>query len=392
MSALDHLSDQELGQRLRIARESARLRQEDAAERLGMSRTTIVAIEKGDRRARLEEVRTFAQLYGTSVNALLRDEAVHVDLAPKFRKHFGKEDAAVEDAAKLLAELAQAEVELEALLGIRRVPNYPPERPLLPGDVRAQAEQDATELRQWLGLGLSPITDIVTLLEFELGVRVFIRRLEANISGLFAYDDRIGACMLLNANHPRDRRALTAAHETGHLVSTRRQPEVLTVGRSENSREERYATAFSSAFLMPARAVMQKFKEVTAGSEKLTRRHVIILAHAFGVSREAIVRRLEDLKLTPKGTWDWFLHYGSITEEQVRQVLGDLTTPDAAKADADRPTSLRLGLLADEVARRGILSEGQIARMLHLDRIELREMLDGLQVEGSEADEPVLPN
>jgi Zn-dependent peptidase ImmA (M78 family)/DNA-binding XRE family transcriptional regulator len=392
MSALDHLSDQEIGQRLRIARDSAKLRQEDAAERLGISRTTVVAIEKGDRRARLNEVRAFAQLYGTSVNALLRDEAVHVDLAPKFRKHFGKEDATVESAAKLLAELAQAEVELEALLGIRRVPNYPPERPLLSGDVRVQAEHDAAELRQWLGLGGSPITDIITLLEFEIGVRVYIRRLEANISGLFAYDDKIGACMLLNANHPRDRRTLTAAHELGHLVSTRRQPEVLTSVRSENSREERYATAFSSTFLMPARAVMQKFQEVTVGSEKFTRRHVIVLAHAFGVSREAIVRRTEELKLAPNGTWDWFLHYGNITEEQVRQVLGDLTTPDAAKADSDRPTSLRLGLLADEVARRDILSEGQIARMLHLDRVELRAMLDGLQVEGSEADEPILPN
>lgn len=392
MSALDHLSDLEIGQRLRIARESAKLRQEDAAERLGISRTTVLAIEKGDRRARFEEVRAFAQLYGTSVNALLRDEAVHVDLAPKFRKQFGKEDAAVEEAAKLLAELAQAEVELEALLGIRRLRNYPPERPLLPGDVRAQAEQDATELRQWLGLGLSPITDIVTLLEFELGVRVYIRRLDGNIAGLFGYDDKIGACVLLNANHPRERRTLTAAHEAAHLVSTRRQPEVYIVNRRQNSREERYAIAFSSAFLMPARAIMQKFREVTAGSEKFTRRHVIVLCHAFGVSREAMVRRLEDLKLAPTGTWDWFLHYGNITEEQVRQVLGDLTTSDSAKVDADRPTSLRLGLLADAVTRKGILSEGQLARMLHLDRVELREMLDGLQGEGSEADAPILPN
>jgi Zn-dependent peptidase ImmA (M78 family) len=352
----------------------------------------VLAVEKGDRRARFEEVRAFAQLYGTSINALLRDEAIRVDLAPQFRKHFGKEDAAVDSAAKLLAELAQAEVELEALLGIRRARNYPPERPLLPGDVRAQAEQDATELRQWLGRGLSPITDIVTLLEFELDVRIYIRRLDGNISGLFAYDDKIGACMLLNANHPRERRALTAAHETGHLISTRRRPEVYTVTHRKNSREERYAVAFSSAFLMPARSVMQKFKEVTAGSEKLTRRHVIVLTYAFGVSREAMVRRLEDLKLVPNGTWDWFAHYGNITDEQVRQVLGDLATPDSGKADADRPTSLRLGLLADAVVRKGILSEGQLARMLHLDRVELREMLDGLQIEGGEADEPILPD
>ncbi|MCC6946406.1 MAG: ImmA/IrrE family metallo-endopeptidase [Bradyrhizobiaceae bacterium] len=391
MNVLDHLSNSELGQRLRIARENAKYRQEDAAEKLGMSRTTVVAIEKGDRRARIEEVRAFAQLYSTSINSLLREEAVHVDLAPRFRKHFGKKDDAVEDAVKLFAELAQAEVELESLLGVTRINNYPPERPLMPGDVRAQAEHDATELRQWLGLGLSPVTDIVTLLELEMGVRVYIRRFDGAISGLFAYDDKLGACILLNANHPRERRTQTAAHELGHFISTRRQPEVLSGERIENSREERYAAAFAAAFLTPARAVMQKFKEVTAGSEKLTRRHAIILAHAFGVSREAIVRRLEDLGLAKKGTWDWFVHYGSITDDHVWQVLGDLRTPDEQKADADRPTSLRLALLADEVSRRGLMSEGQLARMLHLDRVELRAMLDGLQVEGSEADEAFLP-
>lgn len=391
-TSFDHLSDQELGERLRKARENAKLKQAEAAYKLDMARTTLISIEQGQRRARFEEVRQFARIYGISLNALLREEAVHVDLAPKFRKHFGKEDKAVEDAARLLADLAQAEVELENLLGVKRVRNYPPERIILPGDVRAQAEQDATELRQWLGLGLAPITDIVTLLEFELGVRVYIRRFDGRISGLFAYDEAIGACILLNANHPRERRTQTAAHEMGHLVSTRRQPEVLERHKTENSREERYATAFGVAFLTPARAVMQKFKEVTAGSEKLTRRHVIILAHAFGVSREAIVRRLEDLHLTKEGTWDWFETYGGITDDQARQVLGDLSAYDTHKADADRPTSLRLASLAEEASRQGLLSEGQLARMLHLDRVELRKVFDGLQVEGSEADEALLPD
>jgi Zn-dependent peptidase ImmA (M78 family) len=206
------------------------------------------------------------------------------------------------------------------------------------------------------------------------------------ISGLFAYDEALGACMLLNGNHPRDRRAQTAAHELGHLVSTRREPEVLEEGIQDNSREERYATTFGRAFMTPARAVMQKFKEITVGSDKLTRRHIVVLAHFFGVSREAIVRRLEELKLTKQGTWDWFEANGGISDQQARQVLGDLTVPDIHKIDADRPTTLRLGLLAGEAWRRGTLSEGQLSRMLHIDRVELRRMLDGLEVEGSEAD------
>jgi Zn-dependent peptidase ImmA (M78 family) len=301
-------------------------------------------------------------------------------------------DDAVERAAQLLSELAKAEVELENLLGVKRVRNYPPERPILPGDVRAQAEQNAFELRQWLGLGLSPITDIVTLMEMELGIRVYVRRIDGRISGLFAYDDSLGACILLNANHPRERRTLTAAHEIAHLVSTRRQAEILEGDPRSKSREERYATAFAHALLMPARAVMQKFKEVTVGSSKLTRRHVIILAHAFGVSREAIVRRLEELGLTKDGTWDWFQQNGGITDDQVRQVLGDLPRPDSHKTDADRPTTLRLALLAGEAWQRGLLTEGQLARMLHLDRIELRQMFDGLEIEGNEADGALLPS
>jgi len=385
MTSFEPIVQADAGERLRIARESAKITQASAAKAIGVARTTIIAIEQGERRARMNELRQLAKLYGTSVNALLRQEAVHVDLAPRFRKVVGSDDQAAE-AAALLAELAKAEAELENLLGVRRVRNYPPERPLLPGDVRAQAEQDAMELRQRLGLGMGPVSDIVTLLEMELGVRVYVRRFDGRISGVFAYDDALGPCMLLNANHPRERRTQSAGHETGHFLSTRREPEVLHHNEAESSREERYANAFARALLTPARAVMQRFQEVTAGSERLTRRHVIVLAHFFCVSREAIVRRLEELGSVKAGTWDWFEANGGITDEQARQVLGDLSAPDAYKADADRPTSLRLNLLASEAYRQGLLSEGQLARLLHLDRVELREILGSQELEGSEAD------
>jgi Zn-dependent peptidase ImmA (M78 family)/DNA-binding XRE family transcriptional regulator len=386
MTPLEEVSPAEVGERLRIARESARISQANAAASIDVARTTLVAIEQGQRRVRMSELQQLARLYGTSVNALLRQEAIQVDLAPRFRKLAGSSDTAVDAAAKLLADLAKAEVELENLLGFKRVRNYPPERPILRGDVRAQAEQDAMELRQRLGLGVSPVPDIVTLLEMELGVRVYVRRFDGKISGLFAYDEALGPCILLNANHPRDRRTQSAAHECGHFVSTRREPEILHNHEPENSREERYANAFGRAFLTPARGVIQKFQEVTAGSDRLSRRHVIVLAHFFGVSREAIVRRLEELGLVKPGTWDWFQSNGGITDEQARQVLGDLSVPDAYKADADRPTTIRLNLLAAEVYRKGLLSEGQLARLLQLDRVELREILGGAEAEGSEAD------
>jgi Zn-dependent peptidase ImmA (M78 family)/transcriptional regulator with XRE-family HTH domain len=391
-SPLDQIPAAEIGERLRIAREAADLRQAAAADAVAMARTTLIAIEQGQRRVRMDELRKFAKLYHTSVNALLRAEAVHVDLTPKFRKLVTERDEPGRAASHLLADLAKAELELENLLGVQRTHNFPPERPILPGNVVVQAEHDALELRQRLGLGLAPVTDIVTLLELEMGVRIYVRRLAARISGLFAYDDKVGACILLNASHPRERRTLTAAHELGHLVSTRREADVVDQHSPERSPEERYCHAFARNFLMPARTVMQKFKEMTAGAGRLTRRHVIVLAHAFGVSREALVRRLEELKLTKPGTWDWFQDNGGITDDQVRQVLGDLVLTDTQSTDAGHPTSLRLNMLAAEAARQGLLSEGQLMRLLKLDRVELRRLLDTLEMEGSAADEaPVLP-
>ena len=101
MNLLEQISPQEIGERLRIARENAKLKQEDAAGLIDAARTTVVAIEQGQRRVRIGELQKLAKGYGTSVNALLRREAVHVDLAPRFRKILGSKDSAAADAADL---------------------------------------------------------------------------------------------------------------------------------------------------------------------------------------------------------------------------------------------------------------------------------------------------
>ena len=381
----EEIDSVDVGRRLRIARETAGMTQADAATTINVARTTLVAIEKGQRAVRTAELLPLARLYGTSVNSLLRHESVYVDLVPRFRKLPDCKDDSSAKAARLLADLVRAEVELENLLGIIHPRNYPPQRPLVQGDVRAQAENDAAELRHRLGLGLAPVRDLVSLLEMDLGIRVYIRPLGSRVSGLFAYDEQAGACVLLNANHPRERRVQSAAHDLGHFVSSRQSPDVLYRDGRESSREERYANAFGRAFLTPARTVMQRFQDMTQGSSHLTRRHVIMLAHTFGVSREAMVRRLEELELTKPGTWDWFQANGGITNGQAGQVLGDLAAMDTDYIEAKRPTTLRLSLLAAEAWRQELLSEGQLARLLQLDRLELREILDGAEVEGGDA-------
>ena len=377
---MNDFSTVDLGRRLRVARERVGFTQAQAADEIEVARTTLVAIESGKRRVRMKELRALARSYGETVNALTRPEAMHVDLLPRFRKAADGKGSAACEAVDVLESLVKAEVELEGVLGVARVRSYPPERPLLRGDVRAQAEADAADMRQRLGIGMGRVTDIVSLLEIDLGIRVYIRPIDSGVSGLFAYDDAVGACVLLNAKHPRDRRTQTAAHELGHFVSCRNTVEITFDGQRQ-SRVERHANAFAQAFLTPPRTVMERFAEWTRGSRTLTRRHVILMAHFFGVSREALVRRLEDLDLVKPGAWDWFAANGGITNHQARQVLKDLVPADLDRLGVKQPGTLRLNLLAAEAHRQELMSEGQLARLLRLDRIELREILDSVDAE-----------
>ena len=66
--------------------------------------------------------------------------------------------------------------------------------------------------------------------------------------------------------------------------------------------------------------------------------------------------------------------------EHVREVIGGDDEGD------DPPATPRLWLLATEAYRKGLLSEGQLARRLRMDRIDIRAMLDALGGEAEEDD------
>jgi Zn-dependent peptidase ImmA (M78 family)/DNA-binding XRE family transcriptional regulator len=374
MGALERQDPVALGELLRNARTAAGLTQEQAAKRLDLARTTLVALEKGQRRVRPVELRAITKLYGVTANSLLRSSSIHVDIVPRFRALADGATQGEVDAARLLNDLAAAELEIERLLGQRLVRNYPHERQILPGDIKEQAEDAAMEQRHRLGLGLSPIADLVSLLELEVGMRIFIRPLQSSISGLFVFDEAVGACVLLNRNHPRERRTLTLAHEYGHLLSSRSSPEITNLSVASQSREERFATAFALAFVMPAALVRRRFHEAKQQEKKFSPRHLIMMAHSFNVSNEAICKRLEDLKLLPDGTWD-SLRTRGFSGDLVRAVLGDSVK--------DEPLLVppRLWMLSAEAYRKGLFTEAQLSKLLRMEIVEVRGMLDTLDLE-----------
>jgi Zn-dependent peptidase ImmA (M78 family)/transcriptional regulator with XRE-family HTH domain len=371
MNAIERADPVKLGDRLRIARSTVGLKQDEAARELGVARTTLIAIEKGQRRVRPEELRRLADIYNIGINELFRETAIHVDLAAKFRRaaNEGSSSPAPEEAVRLLSRLASAMVELEERLGQRVECHYLPEKPVLSGALEEQAEDMALDLRHRLGLGLAPISDIVSLVELEMGMRVFLRPIDSSISGLFAFDPAVGACMLINSKHSAERQALTIAHELGHFLTTRAAPDVNEETVLQTSRQEKFVNHFALSLLMPAAAVRRRFRDLCAGSDQFSPRQLILMAHAFKVAVEAMCRRLEGLKLLPQGTFDSLKERG-FAIERARASVGLSEAVNQAKSPP------RLMLLAVTAYRRDLLSEGQLCEMLALNRAELREYLD----------------
>src|SRR6185437_2159503 len=132
MARLEDIDATEIGERLRVARGEARLNQEDAAKAISVSRPTIIAIEKGQRKVRIDELDQLAKLYRVPLNRLLARDAVQLDLQGRFRRVDVNDKEAAEVIGQL-NKLASASVELERLLGLKFSHLYSRERPIGPG-------------------------------------------------------------------------------------------------------------------------------------------------------------------------------------------------------------------------------------------------------------------
>lgn len=71
---MDQNEQQAVGQRLRSARETLGLTQEDVAGALGIQRTSVIAIEAGKRNVSALELRRLGRLYRRSVSWILGEE------------------------------------------------------------------------------------------------------------------------------------------------------------------------------------------------------------------------------------------------------------------------------------------------------------------------------
>jgi len=79
---------EELGRRLRTAREACRMKQEDVAKHLEVSRSTVAQMELGNRAVTSLELDKLAYLFGRDIREFLAEEFREDDaLVALFRRH-----------------------------------------------------------------------------------------------------------------------------------------------------------------------------------------------------------------------------------------------------------------------------------------------------------------
>jgi Zn-dependent peptidase ImmA (M78 family)/transcriptional regulator with XRE-family HTH domain len=365
-----------LAEKLMAARKSAGLTQEDAANHLGMSRPTFIAIEKGARRPRPEELVKLAELYKESLNRLLRDESRPKTIRPHLRYALdvsGEGVREVEQAIERLTNFVEDYQFLEQLMQSKPITNFPPPVRIPPGPIDRFAEHCAQQERARLNIGShQPIHTLRKVLE-EVGVSVFADELDSKLAGLYVFVPDFGYCILVNNLHPSDRRRWTIAHEYGHFLADRDKPGIdymKPMGRRPES--EKFADVFAAAFLMPETGVQQRFYEEVDRTGDFTVGDLCRMADFYLVSLHAMTWRLEALGLVPKGSWDE-INATRVLVADIRREAG--VNPTHERDSVDQYPK-RYKLLAVQAFLAEKLSEGQLAKILRKSRIEAREIVE----------------
>jgi Zn-dependent peptidase ImmA (M78 family)/DNA-binding XRE family transcriptional regulator len=375
-SDLNRIDPRILGQRLAEARKARGITQEEAAGHLGCSRPTYIAIEKGERPAKPEEIIKLAAFFGKRVHELLRQSEPVADLQPHLRAVAERMQAGDGELDRAIAELQQfAEDyrELERLMNAPLRSKLPEERPLNNlVDPAELAEDLAVEERQRLGLGDQRVINVRGILETEVGLRIFYGDLPSPIAGMYAFVTDLGCCVLINRKHPPERRRVSMLHEYGHVLVDRRRPGIdYLVMPGRKPANERFAEAFAVAFLLPATSVRRRFLDVVSSTGKFLVGDLCCLAHAYFVSVEAMALRLERLGLLPRGTADHLKE----SRLPVREAKEQLHLPPHPVTDASYPE--RYKFLAVHAYDQEKITEGQLARFLRCDRVTAREIVWG---------------
>ena len=323
------ITAEEIGRRLRFARERRHITQEAAGAALGLQRSGISLMESGQRQVSTLELTRLAELYGRAIDWFVNPRIPMEQEDPVvalFRAEPGLQGELVQAHASRCLRLLREGASLRRLLGggsTTSLPRYDLSAPRTVGQAIAQGQSVAEQERRRLDLGKAPVKDVPeTVTRQNLWTAAL--PLPDEISGIFLSSPDFGMAILANLDQWPARRRFSYLHEYGHALMDRDAPATVTSVHNAKTRPEQRANAFAAAFLMPAEGLRDFVRNLGKGrgsrheeaavdavtetgirgtlrspahSQNVTYADAALLARHFGASYAAAVWRLRGLNL-----------------------------------------------------------------------------------------------
>lgn len=285
----------DLGTHLRTARRRVRLSQTMVGAELGVTRQTVGAFEKSERKPSLAQFAAMANLYRLTLDELVGGvrSVVHQDPPVAF---LGRTN----DGGHLTHD-DRAELRSFSAYLAQRSGRHPE---LHVSPMTFETVEHLVE--RWRTKGPGTMLDVVPVPVFEFlmaaGLEVRFTALDDLAGALIPGTDTHPAGVLINADQPYDRGRWTAAHEIGHIVLRHEASEGCELGRRFRPAEVQ-ADQFAAELLMPARSIPLQARTVEdelRGNGRLSTAHsILLLGRRFLVSYQAMLVRLGQLGALP---------------------------------------------------------------------------------------------
>lgn len=358
----------DIANRLKEARLSAGLTQDELADQMGIPRPSLTNMELGKRRIEINELVRIARILKQPLGWFLEPAAPESGLDVLARARAVEE----RDAAIIRA----TEFRVREYHELRRLLALPQESsiPRLPSVVStkaaavAQGWEAARKVRMVLAMGEQPVDRMCDVL-MQQGVQVVVFHAPDSAMDGFAAPSRdLGDIVAVNTARTRERMRFTAAHELGHLVmDTDSAGDILTSSMADQASPiETRANAFAAEFLIPAPSLERSLRLRGKGQHTGTITHddIEYLRRMYSVSFDALCWRLKDLGYLSREECLAYLELASHDAQ-----------PDAPPEPDAGPLDLVIRGLALQAYERELISEGKLSEYLRKDRYATRAFL-----------------
>jgi len=290
-----------IGERLLQLRLAQNLTLDALAVKMG-GIVTKQAISKYEQNLTQPSPRVLARLsaaLGVKANYLLSPSNISVEFIA-YRKLTSLPEREKTRVKSVVTQCLEDRVRVQTLIGQGK-PDFLPWN-LLGISSLEDTERHANGIRKLWELGTSPISSVVGTLE-EHQLCVLSIKADEKFDGISALGRDTSGNVLAGVLVTRrgvsgERQRLNLTHELGHAVL--RIP--------SNIDEEQAAFRFASAFLVPAERLI---REVGARRSYVHISELLILKKQFGISLQALLRRMHDLGIINDSYYRrWFIYIG----------------------------------------------------------------------------------